>query len=147
MSDDNKYNEDDKNGKKPGDLRVPARTWVVWIAILAGIIVLLMLRERMDATGEQRYNFKFFQKGTYNLEVKATISYSPQSPFLTDITGQYYKTDKSGAIVKDPTTGLPVKVAFRTKARLTNRMENKILALENFDVREPNTMLLSVVWS
>jgi len=40
-----------------------------------------------------------------------------------------------------------VEVQFRTKARLTNRMENKILALENFEVREPNTMLLSVVWS
>ena len=147
MSDDNKYNDEDKNGKKGGEFRVPPRTWMVWIAILAGIIVLLMLREKMDSPGEQLSQFQFFQKVDSNLIAKATISYSPQSPFLTDITGKYYKTDKSGSMVKDPATGHLVEVQFRTKARLTNRMENKILALENFEVREPNTMLLSVVWS
>src|SRR5712671_5311223 len=99
MADENKYNDDEKNGKKGGEFRVPPRTWVVWIAILAGIIVLLMLREKMDAPGEQLTQYQFFQKVDSNLIARATISYSPQSPFLTDISGKYYRTDKGGAII------------------------------------------------
>ena len=36
MSDDNKYNDEEKNPKK-GEFRVPPRTWIVWIAIFGGI--------------------------------------------------------------------------------------------------------------
>src|SRR5882724_4333484 len=137
MSDENKYNDEDKNPKKGGEFRVPPRTWIVWIAIFGGIILLMLFRDRMETTGDVLTQYQFFQKVESNQIVRATINYSPQSPLLTDISGKYYKEEN----------GRRVEAPFRTKARLTEAMENKILALENFEVKEPNTMLLSVVWS
>ena len=137
MSDENKYNDEDKNPKKGGEFRVPPRTWIVWIAIFGGIILLMLFRDKMETTGDILTQYQFFQKVESNQIVRATINYSPQSPLLTDISGKYYKEEN----------GHRVEAPFRTKARLTEAMENKILALENFEVKEPNTMLLSVVWS
>jgi len=48
MSDDNKRNDDEKNPKKAGEFRVPPRTMVVWIAILGGIVLLMLFRDKMD---------------------------------------------------------------------------------------------------
>ena len=43
MADDNKrYNDDDKNPRRNGEFRVPPRTWIVWIAIFGGIILLML---------------------------------------------------------------------------------------------------------
>src|SRR5215212_6546107 len=146
MSEDNKFNNDDERNQKKAEFRVPPRTWIVWIAIFGGIIVLMLLRDRMESPGEPLTQYQFFEKVNSNLIVKATINYSPQSPLLTEIGGKYVKTDKAGAVLKDA-TGRPIEAPFRTKARLTEVMENQLLRLSNFEVREPNTMLLSVVWS
>jgi hypothetical protein len=48
MADDNKYSDDDKNTKK-GEFRVPPRTWIVWIAIFGGIILLMLFKEKLDS--------------------------------------------------------------------------------------------------
>ena len=47
MADENRFSEDDKNGKKGGEFRVPPRTWVVWIAIIGGIVMLVVFRDKM----------------------------------------------------------------------------------------------------
>src|SRR5437773_1815129 len=41
----------------------------------------------------------------------------------------------------------PREVPFRTKARLTEQMENRLLALDRIEPREANTMLLSALWA
>jgi cell division protease FtsH len=137
MADDNKYTNDEEKGPKKGEFRVPPRTWIVWIAIFGGIILLMLMRERMESQGEVLTQYQFLQKIDANQIAKATINYSPQSPFLTEIVGTYWKEDG----------GRRVETRFRTKARLTEVMENRILQLPNFEVREPNTMLLGVLWS
>ncbi len=143
MADDNKYNDDDKNTRKGGEFRVPPRTWIVWIAIFGGIIALMVAKDKMDWQGEILTEYQFLQKMASNQIAQATINYSPQSPFLTDIVGKYYKPEKDGTVVRDKTHEVP----FRAKARLTEAMENSLLTRENIEVREPNTMLLSVLWS
>ena len=50
MADDNKYSDDDKNPRK-GEFRVPPRTWIVWIAIFGGIILLMLFKEKLDSPG------------------------------------------------------------------------------------------------
>ena len=52
MAEDNKYNDDDKSSKKGGEFRVPPRTWIVWIAIFGGIILLMLAKERMTPPKE-----------------------------------------------------------------------------------------------
>src|SRR5437764_9426211 len=83
MSDENKYHDDEKTPKKGGEFRVPPRTWIVWIAIFGGIILLMLFRERMESQGEPLSQYQFFQKVDSNQIVKAVINYSPQSPYLT----------------------------------------------------------------
>ena len=142
---DEKYNDDDRPSKKGGEFRVPPRTWIVWIAIFGGIILLMLAKERMTPQSEQLSQYNFFQKVDSNLIAHAIINYSAQSAFLQEIVGAYYKKDGDGNFIKE--NGKPKEFPFRTKARLTEQMENKLLALDKIDPREPNTMLLSVMWS
>jgi len=147
MSDDNKYNEDDKNPKKGGEFKVPPRTWVVWIAIFGAIILLMVMRDRWESPGTLINQFRFQQLVESNQIAQATLNYNPQDPYLTEIIGKYYKVDASGARIsgKDGDQTEP----FRAKVRLTSRLERKILSGQypQFEVKEPNTMLLSLVWS
>src|SRR6516165_4524077 len=122
MADDNRYNDDDRTPRKGGEFRVPPRTWIVWIVIFSGIIALMLLRERMDSPGQVLTQWDFLQKVESNHIASAIINYNPQDPFLTEIAGKYYRTDAAGNIIKTDT------VAFRTKARLTQKLEDKLLA-------------------
>ena len=145
MSDDNKNNEDDKNAKK-GEFRVPPRTWVVWIAIFGGIILLMVMRDRWESPGTLINQNQFQQLVDSNQIAKATINYNPQDPYLTEIVGTYYKTDPSGARTQNKDGD--VKENFRAKIRLIPRLERKILSGQypQFEVKEPNTYLLSLIW-
>ena len=137
MSDDNKHKDDDKNPKKAGEFRVPPRTMVVWIAILGGIVLLMLFRDRMDTPGDVLNQYTFQQLVESNQIVQATINYSPQSPDLREITGKYRKIEND---VKSETP-------FRAKVRLYPELEKKLLSLKQFDPREPNTMLFSFMLS
>jgi cell division protease FtsH len=147
MSDDNKYSEDDKNPKKGGEFRVPPRTWVVWIAIFGAIILLMVMRDRWETPGTLINQYRFQQLVESNQIAQATLNYNPQDQYLTEVVGKYYKTDPSGARIQGKDGD--VTENFRAKVRLTNDLEKKILsgAYPQFEVKEPNTMLLSLVWS
>jgi len=147
MSDDNKYSEDEKNPKKSGEFRVPPRTWVVWIAIFGGIILLMVMRDRWESPGELINQYKFQQLVESNQIAQATLNYNPQDQYLTDVIGKYYKLDPAGNRTKKDE--VDVQVPFRAKVRLTQDLEKKILSGQypQFEVKEPNTMLLSLVWS
>ena len=134
MPDDKKCSGDDKSPRKGGDFRVPPRTWVVWIAIFAGIVLLMLFKDRMEPPGEIFNQYKFQQLVESNQIVQATINYNPQSPDLREITGKYWK--KPG-----------VEAPFRAKARLFPELEKKLLNLPQFEPREPNTMLFSFMMS
>ena len=146
MADDNRLNDDDKSSKKGGEFKVPPRTWVVWIAIFGGIVMLMLLKDRMETAGEILTQYKFQQLVESNQIASATVNYSPQAGYLTEITGKYYKTDAAGIRIKKE-NGTEEVVVFRTKARLIDKLEEKILTKEEFTVREPNTMLLNMMWS
>ena len=146
MADDNRLNDDDKSSKKGGEFKVPPRTWVVWIAIFGGILLLMLMKDKMESTGDVLTQYKFQELVESNQIASATVNYSPQSGYLTEITGKYYKTDSAGNRIKKA-DGTDELFPFRTKARLIDKLEEKILAKQEFTVREPNTMLLSMMWS
>src|ERR1043166_8825957 len=146
MADDNKSKDDEKSPKKGGEFRVPPRTWIVWIAIFGGIIMLMLMRERWDSQGENLPQWRFQQLVDSNLISQATVNYSPQNSLLTEIVGKHYIADKDGNPIKDE-NGRPKEMLFRTKARLSPALEEELFSRKEFEPREPNTMLLSVVWS
>src|SRR4051812_14955661 len=96
MSDEDKYNDEEKTPKKGGEFRVPPRTWIVWIAIFGGIITLMLVKDKMEWQGESLKQYRFQQLVDSNLIAKAVINYNPQNGALTEITGEYYKTDPAG---------------------------------------------------
>src|SRR5690242_11534 len=126
MPDDNKYSDDDKTPKK-GEFRVPPRTWIVWIAIFGGIILLMLFKEKLDSPPDAISQYKFQQLVDSNLISEATINYNPQSP-LNEVIGKYYKSETD----KTP-------VPFRAKVKLTEKMEDKLYSKSEFSPHEPNT--------
>ncbi len=135
MAEDNKYSDDDKNPKK-GEFRVPPRTWIVWIAIFGGIILLMLFKERLDSPADMLNQYTFQLLVDSNAISEATINYNLQSP-LQEIVGKYYKVENDRK----------VSVAFRAKVRLTEKMEERLLSLPQFSPREPNTLLMSMAVS
>ncbi len=148
MSDENRYNDDDKSPKKGGEFRVPPRTWIVWIAIFGGIIALMLAKDKVDNQGDVLPQFAFINTAETNQIASVKISYGPQNPFLTDITGTYYVMDSDGQIAKGK-DGQAITRPFHLKARLTDKMEEKLLAdlKDQFHVEEPNTLWTSVIIS
>jgi cell division protease FtsH len=142
MADDNKINGGDKDPKKGGDFRVPPRTWLIWIIIFGGIVMLMWAREHMQTPGKEITQYEFFQKVESNLVASATINYA-QGELLQNVTGKYYETDKDGNIVKQ--NGQAVEVPFRAPdVVLTEAMVNRLLAHENIKARGQNALLWSI---
>jgi ATP-dependent Zn protease len=67
----------------------------------------------------------------------ATIIYDTQNSPLTEVIGNYVE-NQSGQRTIAP---------FRARIRLTGGLEQRLLSSPNVDVRQPNTMLTSVLWS
>src|SRR5437763_694601 len=108
MPDDNRYNDEEKNSKRSAEFRVPPRTWIVWIAIFGGIILLMLFKDRMDSPGEFISKSAFYELVESNQIVQATITYSPQSQ-LNEVAGKYWKLDNDRKVEK----------AFRARVKLT----------------------------
>jgi len=135
MSDENKPNNSGKD-RKPGDVKVPPRNWLIWTLIFVAIPVVIFLRTKTDA--------KFPTKTRQELEVllndpasqvKGKIFYPPpQTSQLAEISGEYLGTNALGKIEK---------MTFRAKMRLTDDLEKTLLA-KGFQESEPNTMLMSL---
>src|SRR6266581_1170698 len=117
MPEDNKSNDDEKTPKKGGEFRVPPRTWIVWIAIFGGIIMLMLMRDKWETQGEPLPQWKFLQLYDSNLIAQAVVNYNPQNPLLTEIIGKYIVADKDGR---------SKELSFRTRARLTEKDEERL---------------------
>lgn len=138
MAEQNKSRDDEKGPRKSPEFRMQPRTWMVWIAIISGVVVLLTLKNRVDTEVQPVPQWKFLQLVESNLIVRASINYTPQSSVLAEIVGKYKTTDENGK---------PKEVAFRTKADLTEKMRDRLLVLPTFEPHEQNVMLMNVLWS
>ncbi|HKQ38148.1 MAG TPA: ATP-dependent zinc metalloprotease FtsH [Verrucomicrobiae bacterium] len=145
MSDESKH-ADNKNNKRNGDFKVPPRTYLLWIAIVLAIPLLMIFRNNSGSQAELLTQTQFIEKVESNLISKGTIIYDPQSPYLREIRGKYLKTDSTGQQVLDA-SGKPVEVAFTAKSLLPEKLEEKLLYSGKFETKQPNTMLLGILYS
>ena len=116
--------------------RVPRRTWIVWLAIFFGIIFLMFVKDRLSS-GDMLNQYQFQELVDAGEIAHAVITYNPQAGALNEIVGTYYKNSE----------GRKIEVPFRTKVRLTGDLEQKLLTSPAFEAHEPNTALMSVIWS
>ncbi len=141
MAEDNKLNNDN-GAKRPN---VPPRTWVVWVAIIGGILMLVMMLEKSKTPSLELSQGELFKKKDTGQIVPGSgrINYTATG-LLQDITGKYWKTDAEGKIIEQD--GKREAVEFRVpRARLTEKMEDQLLPPNgDFEPREQNAMLWSI---
>ena len=115
---------------------IPRRTWIVWLAIFFGIIFLMFVKDRLSS-GDMLKQYQFQELVDSGEIAHAVIMYEPQAGALNEIVGTYHTNLE----------GRKVEVPFRTKVRLTGDLEQKLLASPAFEAHQPNTALMSVIWS
>jgi len=143
MSDENR--NDDKNSKKNGEFKFSLRGYILWTAMLGAVLVLMFFRANGTAPGDMLDQAVFMQKVKSNLIVKGTITYDPQSPYLREVKGKYFKTDGDGNKVME--NGKAVEIPFVAKPRMTDKMEQEVLDTGVFEVKQPNTVLLGILYT
>jgi cell division protease FtsH len=143
MPDENR--NEDKNGKKNGEFKVPPRTYILWIAILLAVPLLMVFRNNATSQGEPLSQHDFMEKVDADQIAKATIVLDPQSPYLREISGKFYKIDEQGQPILE--SGRKVEVPFKTLAFLTEKSLQKLLTNPKFDSKRPNAVLVGLVYS
>jgi cell division protease FtsH len=138
MSDD-RNNDSGKNEKKGSEIRVPPRTWLLWIGIIALIPLLWKFHDRVETKYKVPSYPEFEGLVTNNLISKGVINYNPQSDDLREITGKYIQIAA--------TTGERTEVPFRIKIPLLPDLHKKMLESGKFETVEPNTLLLGIIYS
>jgi cell division protease FtsH len=81
-------------------MRLPPRTLLIWIGIIAAFSLLFLLKNGTEPQVEIFTSYpQLAEKLTNNLVVPGSgkIAYNSQSPDIKRITGNYYKTEKAGA--------------------------------------------------
>ncbi len=114
---------------------MPPRNWLLWIAIIGAIPMLMFFKTKTEAVQTTVSRHELMQLMDSNLVISGTIHYNPQSSVLHEITGKYRKIDRGGE-----TTEVP----FKTKTRLNEALETRLLDSGKFESVEPNTLLLNV---
>jgi len=142
MPEENK--NDDRGGKRGGEFRVPPRTYIIWIAILGAIPLLMVFKNQTPSSMVVLNQTEFQQKVDANQIAQGTINYDPQSVLLR-VDGKYFETDQAGKRVTR--NGKPELVPFVAKVRLTEELENRLLDLGVFETKQPNTVLLGLLYS
>ncbi len=143
MSDENR--NDDKNSKKNGEFKFSLRGYILWTAMLGAVLLLMFFKTSGTAPGDGLDQIQFMEKVRSDLIAKGIITYDPQSPYLHEIKGRYYKTDGEGKKVVE--NGKTPEIPFVAKARLTEKMEDELLSTGVFETRSPNTVVLGILYT
>src|SRR5437667_8176758 len=135
---DDRHNDNGKNHKKGAEIRVPPRTWLLWIGILALVPLVWKFHSQVETKYRAPSYVEFIHLVTNNQVVKGTINYNPQSEYgLREITGRCWEV-KNGEKTEFP---------FKIKTRLLPDVEKILLDSGKFETAEPNTLLLGVIYS
>jgi len=130
MSDDKKGFDDGRDNKN-GEVRIPPRTVLIWIAILATIPLLVFFRDKTEPRFKQLTHQQFVEAVRANTIIEGFIDYNPQSP-LREIRGK----------LKEGTTSVP----FKLETRITESFEDELLETGKFTPVTPNTFLVNVFY-
>ena len=148
MADDNKIKDDDKNARKLGGGKMQPGTIAVWIAIIAIMGFLFSMKGKFGQTPPAKLtHFDFMQKVNSNLIASAKINYGSPTTYLTEVRGNYFEVDKNTGEKILGADGKAKEIPFLAEARLTETIENKLLAVEVISPHENSAVYLNIVSS
>ena len=142
MANDNKSGDGGKNN----DFKASVRPWIIWLAILGFVPILIMLRDRTEPRRLELSYTDFIGHVEADRIESGEINYNPQSSDLRLITGRLKKLTKDGKPVMNA-AGEETGDLFRIKIPLTPNLLEKLLATGKFKTVEPNTFLMSIVFT
>ncbi|MGA2748653.1 MAG: ATP-dependent zinc metalloprotease FtsH [Verrucomicrobiota bacterium] len=145
MSDQNRPSQPDKNDKRNGDLRLPPRTLLIWIGIIAAVSVLMLVKNGSETPVEEMTSFGDLMEKVTNsagllVRDSGRIVYNPQSPDIKRITGRYYRTDEHGKFLMSD--GKKIEVPFKLETPLTEKKTDLLIDSGQFKpVNNSNAMM------
>ena len=114
---DDKHNGNGKNDKKGSEIRVPPRTWLLWIGIIALVPLVWKFHSQVETKYRTPSYVEFINLVTNNLVAHGTINYNPQSEYgLREVTGRYFEAGKNGE-----KTEVPFKIKPKSPSKLKPR--------------------------
>src|SRR5277367_2448987 len=146
MPDSNRNSEPDKNDKRNGEMRLPPRTFMVWIAIIAIAVIVMFVRNGTESPIEEMGSYPdLLHKMTNGLIVPGSgrIIYGLQSTDIQRITGKYYSSQDNGKPALDP-AGKKIEVPFKLETHLTEKMSNELSYAGDFKVANNSNLMLSL---
>jgi len=126
------------------EFKVPARTYLFWIAII-GLIPLLVIFRNNAKESQELSQYEFMQMLENNLIATAVITLDPQSPYLREVHGRYFRTDAQGRPVVE--NGERKEVPFRAQVYFSEQQLQDLLSKPNFHAKRPNALLIGLIWS
>jgi cell division protease FtsH len=135
---EDKNSDNGKHEKKGGEIKVPPRTWLLWIGIIALIPLLWKFHDRVETKYKVPSYPEFVGWVTNDQIVEGVINYDPQSEDLRQITGKYIPAAPNGERTPTP---------FRIEIPLLPEMQKALLESGKFKHSKPNTLLLGIVYS
>src|SRR5665213_4575774 len=145
MPDLNRSTEPDKNEKRNGEMRLPPRTFLVWIAIIAIGVIVAFVRNGSETPVEELSSFPdLLDKLTNGLIVPNTghIIYGIQSPDIKRVSGKYYTKDKGGFV--KGADGKNTETAFKLETPLTDAMLTQLLYSREFKAATNSNVMLTL---
>ncbi len=119
----------------------------MWIAIICSVVLVVLLRDRMDPPGDILTSYQFQEILDGKQIQKAVVHLNAANSYTTEITGTYYKEKTAEGAVD---TAKPV-ASFRAKVVLTHaasrRSDSRATAIKISSLPESSAMLFSVLWS
>jgi cell division protease FtsH len=140
MSDINKNRDEERRN---GDLRNSPQRYLLWIAIAAMVPLLFIVNRGAGPQGRTLQQPEFMVLVDSNLISKATITYDPQA-FLQEVRGKAFKLGPDGKRLVE--NGREVEETFIARVRLPEKLESRLIESGLFEVRQPNTLLLQILW-
>jgi cell division protease FtsH len=119
-------------------MRVPPRTLLIWIAIMALIPLLWKFREKVDSHYRKLNHNEFVGLVRSNLVTSGVITYNPQSEYLREVKGKFKEPGRNGE---------PTEVTFLAEVRLLPDFEKELLESGKYEVLQPSTLLLGILYS
>ena len=139
-------------------MKVPAFTWIAWIAIIGSIAALLVLRKQIGTPPAPPISLsEFLGKFQSNQISHFVINYNPASFPLTEISGQYLTVDttaattgtgtnKTAGFMKDNKGNLVETPFFCPNAYLTQQMQEELFHSDKYELNVQNAMLSNILW-
>jgi cell division protease FtsH len=146
MPDQNRSTEPDKNDKRSGEMRLPPRTFLVWVAIIIIAVVVAFVRNGNETPPDELASFPdLVDKLTNGLIVPNSghIVYGLQSPDIKRVIGKYYSKQANGEFVKDH-EGKRTETSFKLETPLTDAMLTELLYSREFKVAHDSNLMLSL---